>query len=655
MEGAYFLRLLVFSIGVLAYGSVLVAWFVGPLLKAPVQVPHRGSGFGLALTLVGLCWFALNVAFELGPWAGPTADVRRFVTRPLLLLTLVFPPLIMQAVYRERSTAGSAGSSGPTAWAAGKYLLWTGWTSCALGVAFVLIDSSPQRHNGLGLWTAAMFVGASVYALASLKSGHDRDANGASERRTFARLFAVLGVLFVVIAILQRGAFRGAVMSTVSVIARSMPLAFLAASAWHGDRFLFVDVFAKRAMTLVVVLVAQTLTLAALLLLPAFAWLPPATAFLLSVAVLPAIGVAMLAARRLSSWLDERWLGRRYSPPEAVRAVVDTLTGARGEADFLAKIERTLSEIFKTTATVRVGADDAISADAVRVPIVSGGETLGTIVLPTRATRRPYFSEDLTLAAALATTIGAMLTHVRLQAALAADRQHAQSLALQASRSELKALRAQINPHFLFNALNAVGGLVHRDPERADQVVAELAEIFRYTLKRSDSEWAALDDEVAFAQAYLRVEQARFGDRLQVEIAVAPDVGRMQVPALLLQTLVENAVKHGVTALRGPAFIRIEATVAAAQLEVRVANAGPPLSDDALQRLSTSTSESPSADGTGYGLRHVRDRLRAHFAERAELSFAHDATADLTTVTIRLPATMTAHESVAADAVRRRS
>ena len=96
--------------------------------------------------------------------------------------------------------------------------------------------------------------------------------------------------------------------------------------------------------------------------------------------------------------------------------------------------------------------------------------------------------------------------------------QLAQELRLQTSSSELKALRAQINPHFLFNALNAIASLIHTDPARADAAVEQLAEVFRYTLRRSDSEWAPLDQELAFARAYLDVEQARFGHRLTFAI-----------------------------------------------------------------------------------------------------------------------------------------
>ncbi len=131
---------------------------------------------------------------------------------------------------------------------------------------------------------------------------------------------------------------------------------------------------------------------------------------------------------------------------------------------------------------------------------------------------RRILSEDLAMLRSLAGVFGFMLENIRLQSRRQEQDQLAQDLRLQSSKSELKALRAQINPHFLFNALNAIASLIHTDPARADEAVEQLAEVFRYTLRRSDSEWAPLDQELTFARAYLDVEQARFGQRLTCTI-----------------------------------------------------------------------------------------------------------------------------------------
>ena len=152
---------------------------------------------------------------------------------------------------------------------------------------------------------------------------------------------------------------------------------------------------------------------------------------------------------------------------------------------------------------------------------------------------------------------GFMLENIRLQRKRQEQEQLAQELRLQSSKSELKALRAQINPHFLFNALNAIASLIHTDPGRADEAVEQLAEVFRYTLRRSDSEWAPLDQELTFARAYLDVEQARFGQRLTCTIDSDHPSPVPLVPSMLLQTLLENAVKHGVSQARGPGRIEV--------------------------------------------------------------------------------------------------
>ena len=108
-----------------------------------------------------------------------------------------------------------------------------------------------------------------------------------------------------------------------------------------------------------------------------------------------------------------------------------------------------------------------------------------------------------------------VLENLHLQERKLEQEQRARELSLHASRSELKALRAQINPHFLFNALNSIAGLIHRDPAVADRTIEQLADVFRYALRGAESEWAVLDDELDFVRAYLEVERARFGERLQ--------------------------------------------------------------------------------------------------------------------------------------------
>lgn len=131
------------------------------------------------------------------------------------------------------------------------------------------------------------------------------------------------------------------------------------------------------------------------------------------------------------------------------------------------------------------------------------------------------------------------------------------ALALQ---SELSALKAQINPHFLYNTFNAISASVPPELETTREMLAQLADLFRYQLRASRSERVTVADEVDFIQKYLSLEQARFGDRLRVHYAVADDALTESMPPMLLQPLVENAVKHGISPLieGGDVFINIE-------------------------------------------------------------------------------------------------
>ena len=160
--------------------------------------------------------------------------------------------------------------------------------------------------------------------------------------------------------------------------------------------------------------------------------------------------------------------------------------------------QRGLSEIFDAPATVVLGGvplEPAKLAETVQgAEIHSAGRLAGRLLLGARRNEAPYFSEDTALLETLADVFGSLLENVSRQQREQEQDRRAHELSLHASRSELKALRAQINPHFLYNALNAIAGLIPRDPEVADQTIEKLAEVFRYALRDSESEWAVLDE-----------------------------------------------------------------------------------------------------------------------------------------------------------------
>jgi signal transduction histidine kinase len=164
------------------------------------------------------------------------------------------------------------------------------------------------------------------------------------------------------------------------------------------------------------------------------------------------------------------------------------------------------------------------------------------------------------------------------------------------AQAELRALRAQVNPHFLFNTLNSIAALIAENPAAAEDTTTRLAEVFRYTLATSDRSHAPLGDELAFVRSCLEIERTRFGARLRVEQAIEPGLDNVPVPTLLLQPLVENAVLHGAGSRVEGGTVRISARREGELLVLEVADDGPGL-------------DGAGRPGSGFGLRSVRERL----------------------------------------------
>jgi sensor histidine kinase YesM len=143
------------------------------------------------------------------------------------------------------------------------------------------------------------------------------------------------------------------------------------------------------------------------------------------------------------------------------------------------------------------------------------------------------------------------------------------------ARSELRNLRLQLQPHFLFNALNTVSAAMYRDPVAADEMLAQLAELLRASLRTAKADEVPLETELSILDCYLALMRARFGDRLQVEVDVAPETRRALVPSMVLQPLVENAIRHGNAERAGEGRVALRARACERQLTLEVENDGP--------------------------------------------------------------------------------
>jgi two-component system LytT family sensor kinase len=199
-----------------------------------------------------------------------------------------------------------------------------------------------------------------------------------------------------------------------------------------------------------------------------------------------------------------------------------------------------------------------------------------------------------------------------------------------AVQAELSFLRAQISPHFLYNALGAIESFIRTDPERARDLLIGFADFTRYTFRNHD-DFVPVAEEIRLVETYLDLERARFGDRLAVTLRVSPEVLAVEIPPLILQPLVENAVRHGIEPNEGPGRLSIFITDADSEALIVVEDDGAGADPAHMRRVLAGT-----ARGGSVGLNNVDERLRTVFGEEYGLTLETALGAGMT-VTLRIP------------------
>ncbi|WBU38507.1 sensor histidine kinase [Homoserinibacter sp. YIM 151385] len=304
--------------------------------------------------------------------------------------------------------------------------------------------------------------------------------------------------------------------------------------------------------------------------------------------------------------------------------VQDAAGGRPAEQEALRAVARDASE---TGRTVIRALGDGRSPQLVAVPLSAGTQAAGALVAVAQEARAPLVRASGEVAAWVSAQLGlAELEHSR--AALA--------------ESELRALRAQISPHFIYNALNAIASTITRDPAAARELVLEFADFTRYSFRRQ-GEYTTLAEELRSIHAYLQLERARFGDRLQVTLRIAPETLSTVIPFLSLQPLVENAVRHGLEAQERGGRITVTAEEAGSLVRIAVEDDGAGSDPAVLERVLAGAGE---GDGEHVGLRNVDRRLRRSYGARHGLVVDTGPGAG-TLVRLEVPRSQPGHEALA--------
>lgn len=199
--------------------------------------------------------------------------------------------------------------------------------------------------------------------------------------------------------------------------------------------------------------------------------------------------------------------------------------------------------------------------------------------------------------------------------------EHSEEAKQMAKDAELYKLRQQLQPHFLFNSLNSISALTGTQPEKARHMIFQLSEFLRGTLKKDEKQWNTLEEEMQYLELYLEIEKVRFGHRLQTNILCDDDALHLQLPAMLLQPVVENAIKFGLYDTTGEVLIKVEAKKSDDSLKVVVEN---PFDPETAQPLK----------GTGFGLASIQRRLFLLFARQDLLKTDKEDSRFITTILI---------------------
>ena len=231
------------------------------------------------------------------------------------------------------------------------------------------------------------------------------------------------------------------------------------------------------------------------------------------------------------------------------------------------------------------------------------------------------FYIDLIIATLIVIGVHALLYYQKFQA----SQLEQASLRAQLAQAQLRALKMQLHPHFLFNTLHSISSLVLEDPPKANSMIARLGDFLRLTLDHSNQQLVTLKEETEFARCYLEIEQVRFGDRLTVEFKIDPATLSAEVPHLILQPIVENAIQHAIAPRARPGRIEIIACRHNDSLRLEVSDTGPGL-----------LAKSSSVEENGVGLSNVRARLERLYGSNFSLEMTNGPSQGLT-VTLQIP------------------
>jgi signal transduction histidine kinase len=464
-----------------------------------------------------------------------------------------------------------------------RYFLWP-WTVLSIGVMAV----SEAGVTVLGVWPYViaittlhlMLLYFVIFTITTASHRKSAEESGVPSLRRAQKAGVIAGVMAVVTFVLMLSGYwklQIPFFSYIELAAMLSSVPFAIAVAYRQYEFPFMDTFIREVISGVILLVA-------------FVAAASVSKFVLW---LTGCGLILVYCKApLTRWVERRFIGYEESVEEQEERIGMAIRALTRLDEFGARVSEILASEFEAE-WVDINSDPRQEA-AHRFEIPGSSLWLSVGL---RLGGRRYMSRQLRIARTAALQLAAH--HHQL-------RQH--ELREVTARAQMRALQAQINPHFLFNTLNVLANLIHSNPSRAERVTEELADVFRYVLESTRLEYVKLDDELDFIRSYLEIEKARFEERLNYSFHVDSTTRSVRIPAMILQPLVENAIKHGIGPKVEGGAVRVSAQLEPDRLLIIVEDTGIGRASSFRQR------------GMGVGLNNIRQRLQHLYGENGTLS-----------------------------------
>ena len=392
---------------------------------------------------------------------------------------------------------------------------------------------------------------------------------------------------------------------------------------FYFSRFRAADIFAKQALRLIV---GAVLALLAVLMIfgpiDSIGQTDASGRAARIVAAVIVVGCALLLYGRVAKWTDIVVERRIFGKPDtrlAVREFRDRLGFMDSRSEVLTAMQTLVAEVLGMKPeefSIQDRSQYAREPKDLLIPIPFQGDAL-QLVVSLMENRKILLSTEIDFLQEIALHAGRRLDELGREAERIESIRLESRLSQQLAQAELRALRAQINPHFLFNSLNTIAALIVAEPEKAETITMRLASIFRYVLLHADRPLSSLDEEMGFLRTYLDIEQIRFGERLLVEFDVESSITHTAVPTLILQPLVENAIKHGIAPKVGKSRILVRAKRNGDSILLSVEDDGIGLFGKRDRNRCPLPGAEPDA---GVGLQNIRERLKTMYGGDAVLS-----------------------------------